>query len=125
MTTTVAAVNGMAGNVGTAVVGTYGSLVLGADGTWTYTLANGDADTDALSQGEAATDVFSYTVVDANGRALTPALFGGITDIGLEEVSGEKATVDSQQALGEGTREMTVRPEFDVTLAYNPASARR
>ena len=29
-------------------------------------------------------------VVDAQGRPLTPTLFGGITDIGLEEVSGEK-----------------------------------
>jgi len=64
----------------------------------------------------------SATVVDANGRELTPALFGGLTDIGLEEVSGEQATVDSQQSLGEGTHEMAVRPEFDVTLAYNPAS---
>jgi hypothetical protein len=62
------------------------------------------------------------TVVDAHGHSLTPALFGGITDIGLEEVSGESSTVDSQQSLGEGTKEMTVRPEFDVTLAYNPAS---
>ena len=62
------------------------------------------------------------TVVEANGRELTPALFGGITDIGLEEVSGEESTVDSQQSLGEGAHDMAVRPEFDVTLAYNPAS---
>ena len=61
------------------------------------------------------------TVVEANGRALTPALFGGITDIGLEEVSGERTTVDSTQALGEA-HDPAVRPEFDVTLAYNPAS---
>ena len=62
------------------------------------------------------------TVVDAGGRALTPALFGGITDIGLEEVSGERSTVDTSVGLGAGTKEMTVRPEFDVTLAYNPDS---
>jgi len=62
------------------------------------------------------------TVIDAKGRELTPALFGGITDIGLEEVSGEQATVDSAQALGAGTHEMAVHPEFDVTLAFNPAS---
>ncbi len=61
------------------------------------------------------------TVVQANGRALTPALFGGITDIGLEEVSGESTTVDSQQSLGE-EKDPAVRPEFDVTLAYNPES---
>lgn len=57
-------------------------------------------------------------VVEAGGRPLTPALFGGITEIGLEEVSGEAPTVDSQLTL----EEQPVRPEFDVTLAYNPAS---
>ncbi|WMJ70462.1 amidohydrolase family protein [Stenotrophomonas sp. 24(2023)] len=57
-------------------------------------------------------------VVDANGRPLTPALFAGITEIGVEEVSGESSTVDSTLKLGE----QPLRPEFDVTLAYNPAS---
>ncbi len=61
-------------------------------------------------------------VVDARGRSLTPTLFGGITEIGLEEVSAEESTVDASLALGVETKEMTVRPEFDVTLAYNPAS---
>jgi len=57
-------------------------------------------------------------VVEANGRPLTPALFGGITEIGIEEVSGESSTVDSALKIGE----QPLRPEFDVTLAYNPAS---
>ncbi|WP_425506018.1 amidohydrolase family protein [Stenotrophomonas tumulicola] len=57
-------------------------------------------------------------VVEANGRPLTPALFGGITEIGIEEVSGESSTVDSTLKIGT----QPLRPEFDVTLAYNPAS---
>ena len=57
-------------------------------------------------------------VIDAGGRPLTPALFGGITDIGVEEVSGEAATVDSAVKL----EDQPQRPEFDVTLAYNPDS---
>ena len=61
-------------------------------------------------------------VVEAEGRRLTPTLFGGITGIGIEEVSGERSTVDNTLALGAETHRMTVRPEFDVTLAYNPAS---
>ena len=61
-------------------------------------------------------------VVDAQGRPLTPALFAGINDIGAEEVSGESATVDSHVALGNGAKDMQVRPEFDVTDAYNPES---
>ncbi|MGV8942339.1 MAG: amidohydrolase family protein [Lysobacter sp.] len=61
-------------------------------------------------------------VVDAQERRLTPALFGGITGIGIEEVSGERATVDSSLALGSKDGPMMVRPEFDVSLAYNPES---
>ncbi|MGY0799950.1 amidohydrolase family protein [Lysobacter sp. A286] len=61
-------------------------------------------------------------VVDAQERRLTPTLFGGITGIGIEEVSGERSTVDNTLALGADTHQMTVRPEFDVTLAFNPAS---
>jgi hypothetical protein len=60
-------------------------------------------------------------VFDARGRALTPGLWGGFSDIGLEEVSAEKSTVDSTISLpGAGMAQM--RPEFDVTVAYNPDS---
>ena len=61
-------------------------------------------------------------VVDAQGQPLTPAFFGGLTGIGIEEVSGEASTRDASLALGENAKDITVRPEFDVTLAYNPES---
>ena len=61
-------------------------------------------------------------VIDAQGAPLTPTLFGGITDIGLEEISAEDPTTDGTLTLGDGAKQMTVRPEFDVTLAYNPES---
>lgn len=61
----------------------------------------------------------SVGVVEANGKPLTPAFFGGITEIGIEEVSGEAQTVDSALTL---TTDQPMRPEFDVTLAYNPES---
>jgi hypothetical protein len=61
-------------------------------------------------------------VVDANGKPLTPGLFGGLTAIGIEEVSGESSTVDEYLQLNAPAYEMQWRPEFDVTLAYNPRS---
>ena len=61
----------------------------------------------------------SVSVVEANGKPLSPALFGGITEIGIEEVSGVAETVDSAVKLPDG---QPMRPEFDVTLAYNPES---
>ena len=60
-------------------------------------------------------------VFEAGGKHLTPGLFGGFSDIGLEEVSAETSTVDSSYATSSGGVPQT-RPEFDITLAYNPAS---
>jgi hypothetical protein len=62
------------------------------------------------------------TVVDAHGRPLTPGLFGGVAAIGLEEVSAVDTTVDDAQAFGGDGQPPQMRPEFDVTLAYNPDS---
>jgi hypothetical protein len=73
----------------------------------------------AVGQGLAAGDA---NAIDAQGLPLTPALFGGIGDIGVEEVSGESSTVDETLALGANAADMRVRPEFDVTQAYNPES---
>lgn len=65
------------------------------------------------------------TVVEANGRPVTPGLFGGLTGLGLEEVSLEGATVDSAYAPGAQVPPMSLewRPEFDATLAFNPREA--
>ena len=62
------------------------------------------------------------TTVDANGRALTPGLFGGLSAIGVEEVSLEPTTADAGVILSAPAYEMQWRPEFDVTAAYNPRS---
>ena len=62
------------------------------------------------------------TVVEANGKPLTPGLFAGLTALGIEEVSGEAATVDEYLTLQAPAWQTQWRPEFDVTLAYNPRS---
>jgi len=57
------------------------------------------------------------TVIEAEGRPLTPGFFAGISQLGLLEITAEEPSVDSALAF-EG-----LRPEFDVTSAYNPWSA--
>jgi len=74
----------------------------------------------AIGRGLSAGD--GVGVVEANGRPLTPALFGGITGIGLDEVTQEASTNDGHLALGAGAGDMAVRPEFDVVRAFNPES---
>jgi len=59
-------------------------------------------------------------VIDANGRPVTPALFAGVSVIGLSEVELEASSVDS--AI-KGLAAPYMRPEFDVAPAYNPHSS--
>lgn len=63
-------------------------------------------------------------VFDAGGKSLTPGLFGGLNDIGLEEISQEDTSVDANLNLKTGETGLieSLRPEFDATLAYNPRS---
>ena len=60
------------------------------------------------------------TIIDANGRNLTPGMFAGITSIGLGEVSAVEESVDNSL---ESIEVIPMRPEFDVTPAYNPNSS--
>jgi VCBS repeat-containing protein len=92
------------GDVGTVIAGVYGSITVAADGTWIYTLRNADADTDALAQGETASDLFRYTVRDLAGNAATAALvitIAGTNDapvIGVGETAGGLAERDDGAA---------------------------
>ncbi|MGQ0525376.1 MAG: retention module-containing protein [Betaproteobacteria bacterium] len=61
-------------------VGTYGTLVLNADGTYEYTLNNSDAQVQALDDGQTLTDTFEYSVTDGfnapDSSTLTITIFG-------------------------------------------------
>ncbi|KZD09030.1 hypothetical protein AUP43_07990, partial [Oceanibaculum pacificum] len=75
----VSAVNGETTNVGAAVSGTYGSVTINADGTYSYALDNDSAAVQALEEGETVTDVFTYTIVDDQGATDTATLTVTIT----------------------------------------------
>jgi Amidohydrolase family len=55
-------------------------------------------------------------IIDAAGRPVTPGLFGGLGHLGIEEIGLEPTVDDYSLKLG------TMRPEFDVTPAFNPQS---
>ena len=62
---------------GTSVTGTYGTLVVGADGSYTYVADQSAAD--ALDAGDTATDSFTYTVSDGKGGTDTATLIITVT----------------------------------------------
>jgi VCBS repeat-containing protein len=76
--------SGTAGTVGSALVGQYGSLTLNADGSWIYTVDNGNATVQALSPGQSLTEQFNYTVMDRSGT--------GLTDIAVLTITLDGAT---------------------------------
>jgi hypothetical protein len=61
-------------------------------------------------------------VIEAEGRPVTPGLFAGITQIGLVEIGAVQDTADSALAVNEALNVNGLRPEFDITRAYNPHS---
>ena len=62
------------------------------------------------------------SVFEAAGKPLTPGFFAGITDIGITEVSAVQESSDGSLDLGSLDLK-GMRPEFDVTPAYNPNSS--
>lgn len=56
------------------MVGTYGSVTINADGSYTYTLNNGAANVQALADGETVYDTFTYRMEDADGDNDTATL---------------------------------------------------
>ena len=88
---TVAAVDGVAGNVGSPVTAPMARSSSAPTAAYTYTLDNSDPDTNALAQGDTATEVFHYTVTDEFGATSTTTLTITITGTNDAPV----ATVDS------------------------------
>ncbi|WP_130931218.1 retention module-containing protein, partial [Pseudomonas sp. Sample_24] len=89
-------------------VGTYGTLVLNANGTYTYTLNTSDADFKALHGGGNGTETFTYVLTDADGDSSTANLVlnihnndDGVTINGLDVEGGELTVYEKN--LGDGT----------------------
>lgn len=64
----------LSGNLGTPFAGAYGTIVINADGTYTYTLDNRNPAVQNLNNGQTLTEVFRYTIMDSDGNASTTTL---------------------------------------------------
>ncbi len=74
---------GGAQTVGTPFPSSFGTLDLNSDGTYTYTLDNGNSTVDALDTGQSLTEQFNYTITDTDGDTSTASLtvtVNGVTD---------------------------------------------
>lgn len=100
-TLTVSAVNGAGGNVGASVVGTYGSIQVAVDGSYTYTPNSTTAK--ALGAGQTATDTFTYTISDGHGGTDTATItitLSGANDVPVARADTNTLTEDQGSAIG-------------------------
>ncbi|MDQ2082873.1 VCBS domain-containing protein, partial [Xanthobacteraceae bacterium Astr-EGSB] len=95
-------VQGLTANVGHAVAGIYGSLVVDQYGHYTYTLGDDNPATQALAQDESVQDFFIYSVTDSHGARSTSFLTINITGTNDAPV----ITAD----VGEVTEDITAVP---------------
>jgi VCBS repeat-containing protein len=85
--------------VGASVTGTYGTVTLLPDGSYTYVVDPANADVIALGFGDSLSDVFTYTITDADGDTSTTTLTIGI-DGNLRPVASDDAfTTDEDTPL--------------------------
>jgi large repetitive protein len=94
------AVTGISGGMlGVALLGTYGSVTLNTNGSYSYTLNNALAAVQALDSGETRTDVFTYTITDRDGDSTTATLTITITGTNDAPVVTPATTAVSEEGL--------------------------
>jgi T1SS-143 domain-containing protein len=109
-------VNGSAANVGAAIAGTYGSLTLNADGTYTYVLNNANPTVQALDDGESVSEAFVYTAVNGFGNTSSSTL--EITIFGTNdapEITAELAARISEEGLQNANQDSLPNTALDTT----------
>ncbi|MEB3840348.1 retention module-containing protein [Pseudomonas guariconensis] len=107
-------------------VGTYGTLVLAADGSYTYTLNTNDPDFINLHGGGSGVEHFTYTLTDADGDSSTATLVLNVTNLndpvtldGLAVKGGELTVHEKHSADGSApdASALTQSGTFTVTAA--------
>ena len=128
-----------AGGVGAAIAGTYGSLVLQSDGSYTYTLDNASGAVQSLSAGEVVNDIFIYAIADGDGDQSEATLTIAVTGANDAPTAGDISLATDEDAavggvvvasdidgddlvttLDTGATNGTVVVQTDGTFTYTP-----
>ncbi|MGM0914586.1 MAG: retention module-containing protein [Pseudomonadota bacterium] len=88
----------------------YGTFTDNGDGTWSYLLDNDSSAVQGLSEGETLTEIFDYTLTDADGDTSTASLTititgqdDGVTLTGLSTEGGEQIVYEANLPAGSDT----------------------
>ena len=118
----VSAING--GTVGAATAGTYGSLVLNSDGSYTYTIDNLNPMVQALDAGQTLLDTLTYTANDKEGGTSNATLDITITGVNdLPVVTGNFTGSVTEGNLGDTVTVSGAINITDVDTSNTPSFA--
>ncbi|MGE6475230.1 beta strand repeat-containing protein, partial [Psychrobacter sp. NPDC078631] len=115
--TTVTAVAGTAMGVGSNTTGTYGTLQLNADGTYTYEVDNTAANVQSLAKGEELIETFNYTITDADGDESSTTLTITITGTNDQPTITNVAGVIETVAITEQTDDTPITRTGTINFA--------
>lgn len=106
---------GVTVGAGAALAGRYGTLVLNADGSYTYAIDNGNPVVQALRlAGEALTEVFTYRLSDASGAVAQARLTVTIQGANDAPVAANDSNVASDQFPSPQTRGSVLPNDADI-----------
>lgn len=88
---TVSDVDGPASFAAGSYAGSYGSVALAADGSWTYSLNNANPTVDALLTGDVLTDTVTVQAADGTTQALAITI-NGLTDVKIATAGNDLIT---------------------------------
>jgi VCBS repeat-containing protein len=105
---------------GTTVTGSYGTLMLGADGSYLYDVDSGNSAVQALTAGATLTEVFTYRMVDTKGLTDTAQLVITVRGVNDPPVAQNVIAV-ATEAGGVNNATPGVDPSGDTTAtAFDP-----
>ena len=90
------------GTLGSALSGSYGTLTLNADGSYSYAVNNSNTTVQALNAGQSLTEIFTYTMRDAAGTTSTSTLTVTIQGTNDAPVVGTATSTLSEEGLPGG-----------------------
>ncbi|WP_166219362.1 VCBS domain-containing protein [Pseudomonas atagonensis] len=99
---------------GTVVVGLYGTLRIGADGSFFYDVDSTNAAVQALAPGQTLTEFFTYRVIDTTGLTDTAQLVITVHGVNDPPVAQNVISV-ATEAGGIGNQTPGVNPSGDAT----------
>ncbi|WP_460188717.1 beta strand repeat-containing protein [Thiomicrorhabdus hydrogeniphila] len=102
----------------TAQTGSYGTVTINANGSYTYVLDNNNPAVQGLDTGESVTDTFSYTLTDADGDTSTADLVITVNGTNDGPVCGHGDARVSEELLAGGIEDTIGSSDLGAGKVY-------